>query len=232
MTEEHLQEKFELAEAAIDLYMENDGEFSVQQLAHASGKEAEFIYDLFPNKKSILQFYYTSVVLRYRGMLDEIDGFEAYTLSEKLSNFMYTSLDILNERKEFVQKTFKPLVSDNFSAIEFEKEVQLLFKDFFMEDSRVSVASAFIAKDYFFTFLKSQYLFLLSYWIKDESEDAESTIALIDKFTAFIEEAVYNKVIDKGFDLLKYSLSTAEVAKDIPIVGDIIGTIFKEKESE
>ena len=232
MAEEHLQEKFEISEAAVQLYIEHDGDFSIQQLAHALEIEAEHIYDLFPNKKSILLFFYTAIVYRYRGMIDEIDGFESYTLSEKLSNFMFTSLDIMNEHREFVKQTFDTLIGDIFQTSPFEKEVQLLFKDFFMEDASVSVSSAFIARDYFFSFLKSQYLFLVRYWIKDESADSERTIALIDKFASFIEEAMYNKVLDKGFDLAKYSLSTAEIAKDIPIIGDIIASIFKENKSE
>jgi len=41
---------------------------------------------------------------------------------------------------------------------------------------------------------------------------------------------VYNKIVDKGFDLAKYLISHAGLGKKIPLFGEWITSIFKDEE--
>src|SRR5699024_6708789 len=86
--------KFAIAESATDLYVEAEGQFYIRDVAKAAEIDPGEVFDYFPNKQAILQYYYTMLVYRYRMMIEEIEQFDSYTLSEKFSNFAYTSFDM------------------------------------------------------------------------------------------------------------------------------------------
>lgn len=231
MTAEQINDKIELCETAIDLTL-SDGKFTVTKLSEATGKSASQIYSLFPNKKAILEYYYPSLVIRYSAMIEEIDDFETYTISEKISNFVFTLFDMMDDRREFVEDTFDKLVFKKGCDSEFLKEVTALFKHFFTTDGRIAVSAGFVMKDYFYEFIAKEYLHIVKFWLNDESDGKERTFALTDKLTGFVEEIVYNKVLDKGFDLAKYLISHAGLGKNIPLFGEWITSWFKEEETD
>lgn len=136
MTAEQINDKIELCESAIDLIL-SEGSFTIAQLSEVTGKTASQIYSLFPNKKAITEYYYPSLVIRYSAMIGEIEDFESYTISEKLSNFIFTTFDMMEDRREFVEDTFEKMVFKKGCNSEFHQEVTALFKHFLllMEES-------------------------------------------------------------------------------------------------
>lgn len=202
-----LNTKIELNELAIDLYLKD--QFTIPNLIDASGKNSSEIYSLFPNKKAILQFYYPALILKYKAMVSEIEDFETYSISEKLSNFMYTLLDMMDERRDFVEDTFNKYEWNCRGTTNFQEQTKSLFKDFFTSDGNIATSAGLLIGDLFYSALKVQFLYLIKYWLQDESEGNSRTYALIDKITGLIEELVYSKIVDKGFDLLKYLLNTS-----------------------
>ncbi len=231
MTAEQFNDKTELCEAAIDLRL-SEGDFTISKLGEITGKSASQIYSLFPNKKSILEFYYPSLVIRYSAMIEEIEDFESYTISEKLSNFIFTSFDMMADRQEFVEDTFGEVIFDKGCQSKFHSEVAALFNHFFTSDGRIAVSAGFLMKDYFYDFIAKEYLHIVKFWLTDDSEDKERSFALTDKLTGFLEEIVYNKAIDKGFDLAKYLISHAGLASNIPLVGEWITNLFTEEKEQ
>ena len=231
MTAEQINDKIEFCESAIDLMLTKSS-FTIAQLSEATGKTASQIYSLFPNKKAILKYYYPSIVIRYSSMIEEIEDFDSYSISEKLSNFIFTSFDMLDDRKEFVEETFEKMVFKKGCNSEFHHEVTALFKHFFTTDGRIAVSAGFVMKDYFYEFIAKEYLHIVKFWLEDDSDGKERSFALTDKLTGFVEEVVYNKVLDKGFDLAKYLISHAGLAKNIPLFGEWIESWFKDNEVE
>ncbi|WP_018128390.1 hypothetical protein [Balneola vulgaris] len=229
MTPESIKNKIEISYTAIDLYM-STGQVSMKNLIKETGLTASDIYTLFPEKKSILSFYYPSIVYQYRMMISEIDDFDSYTLSEKLSNFIYTSFDVIDEQREFVQKSFYKTILKKGTHSEFHHEISLLIKEFYLSDPHISVSSGFMMGDRVFSFLAKEYLYVVNFWLNDDSEGKEKTFALVDKLTAFLEELSYSKIIDKGFDLTKYLVVHAGLGNRIPIVGDCIKDYFTNKD--
>lgn len=227
MNTEELNTKIELTEAAIDLYIED--KFSIPNLTKETGKTASEIYTLFPNKNSILKFYYPSLVIRYRAMISEIDDFDSYSISEKLSNFAFTLFDMMGERREFVEDTFGKFEWNCTSKSEFQQEIKSLFKDFFTTDGNIATSAGFLIGDLFYASLKTQFLFLIKFWLEDDSEGRERTFALTDKITGFIEELVYSKIVDKGFDLAKYSLSAFGLSKQLEDFNDWVSSWFEDE---
>lgn len=227
MDTQKLNTKIELTEAAIDLYIED--RFTISNLTKKTGKTASEIYSLFPNKKAILKFYYPSLVIRYRAMISEIDDFDTYTISEKLSSFVFTLFDMMGERREFVEDTFEKYEWNCSSKNDFQEEVKSLFREFFTSDGNIATSAGLFMGNIFYSSLKTQYLYLVKFWLEDESDDHERTFALTDKITGFIEELVYTRIVDKGFDLAKYSLSAFGFNKQVEDFNDWVSSWFEDE---
>lgn len=227
MDTEKINTKIELTEAALDLYIED--KFSIPNLTNKTGKTASEIYTLFPNKNAILKFYYPSLVIRYEAMVGEIEDFDSYSISEKLSNFAFTLFDMMEERREFVEDTFEKYEWKCTSRSEFQQKIKSLFKDFFTSDGNIATSAGIFIGDLFYASLKTQFMFLIKFWLEDESEGRERTFALTDKITGFVEELVYSKIVDKGFDLAKYSLSAFGFSKQVEDFNDWISSWFEDE---
>lgn len=218
--------KFTIADLATDLYIQNDGQFYIKDIARQMDITPAEIFNYFPNKKAILEFYYASLIVRYELMIDEIDDFESYTIGEKLSNFAFTNFDMLREKEAFVKDTFRDYILHPFTKTDFEKEIERLLKQFLQNDDRISVSSTLALNSYSYAFLKRQYLELLRFWLNDTSDNKELTMELTDKVTGVLQELLYNPVLDKGLDLLKFMNANKKAfIHNIPIVKQLCSKI-------
>ncbi len=214
MEQEILENKLAITEAAVRFYVKHDERFTLHQIA----KETEFtvaeIFDYFDSKEQILRFYYSSLIIRYRLMVDEIEDFESYTLSEKLSNFIYASFDLMNEHENFVMATFNPLILRSYHKTDYEKRIEDLFAEFVNNDNLTSASSSFFLNECSFRFIRYKYLRLVSFWLKDESENKEVTTELTDKLTGLLQEAMYTSIADRSVDLIKFLYSNSVFSCD------------------
>lgn len=217
---ETFQTKFAIADTAVGIYEEHRESFTLKQVATKLEINVADIFEYFPNKQAILLYYYESLVYRYRLMLRDIEDFDDYLLAEKLSNFVFTTFDMLSEHEAFVRKTFRPLVVCSYTTTEFEKQTEQLLNEFFTGDSRISMSSGLFLNAYFFKLIRKKYIALVRFWLRDESEDKEVSMELTDKYTAFIQEVMYNAAIDKGFDLAKFFYTNTNT-----IIGDSFRSI-------
>lgn len=218
--------KFAIADIATDLYIEGDGKFYIKDIASKIDITPAEIFNYFPNKKSILEFYYASLVIRYEMMINEIEDFESYTLSEKLSNFAFTSFDMLQEKESFVEATLSDFILNSFTKTDFEKELERIIKQFLQNDDQISLASTLFLNTYSYSFLRRQFLELLRFWINDTSENKELSMELTDKATAVLQELMYNPILDKSFDLVKFVNSNRKAfINNIPIVKQLCSKI-------
>ncbi len=231
MSAEKINTKIEITWAAVELYSEKQ-KLSIPDLVDKTGLSASEIYSYFPNKKSILSFYYPALIYQYWAMIEEIEDFENYSISEKFSNFIYTLFDMLTDSEAFVKETLGKHVFNKGSRSDFHQETAALFKEFLTSDGNIAVSAGFFMKDYFYSMLASQYLFLVRFWLNDTSDQKENTLALVDKLTSLFEETVYNKTIDKGFDLVKYMFGTIGIGNDVPFFGDCMNDLFSEKNNK
>lgn len=216
------QTKLKITGAAVALYKEFGDDFTLKQVAKQIGGDVADIFDYFPDKRAILYFYYESLAIRYRLMLEEIDDFENYLLAEKLSNFIFSSFDMMQEQKKFVEKSFKRMVVCSYSRTAFEKETENLLKEFFTGDPGISTSSSILMNDYLYIILRKKYLRLISFWLRDDSEGQELSMELTDKYTSFLQEMMYSATLDKGFDLLKFMFSNKILSRNIPFIRNIL----------
>ena len=204
---EKFEIRFQIANAAVEQYEKQGMDFTLKKVAAAADLEVADIFEYFPNKREILTFYYEALIVRYRLMLEEIEGFGEYLLAEKLSNFAYTMFDMLEEHEQFVSDTFRTLIVCSYAKTGFETRVRDLFQEFFTSDERISVSSSLLVNDIFYKLLYEKFTLLVRFWIRDDSEGREVSMELTDRYTAFLQEIMYNAVADKGLELARLLFS-------------------------
>lgn len=217
--------KLNIASVAVSLYSKQDGHFLMRDIAAELDIDPAEIFDYFPNKNAILQFYYASLITRYRAMTDDIDDFESYTLSEKFSNFAFTIFDMMQERQAFVESTFESIIADCHCKTDFEKELEQLVEQFLVADSHLSVGATATLNSCFYRFLSRQFIEVCRFWLNDDSENKELSMEFIDKLTSFLQELLYNSIIDKGISLVRFAASNRkQFISNIPLVNKFCST--------
>ena len=195
--------KIKIAETAAKRYIENQ-RFTIQSLADELDIKSSEIFELFPNRKSILLFFYESRIFTYREQKKSIDDYSEFSLSEKISNLFLTLLDQFLEHREFVLMTYKKMIARNPLSNTFEREFKDELKSIFQSDQNISGSSKFFVNQFLYTTIYCHFHALVLFWSKDESEKYEQSFALVDKWCSLIEELFYSKIIDKGFDFGKF----------------------------
>jgi AcrR family transcriptional regulator len=218
-----LETKILISEAAVQSREQSGALWQLSEISEISGIPVSEIFLHFPSKRSMLDFWYQSLPMRYQYMIAELDGYEELTLSEKLSNFMLTILDMMSEKEQFVAKSFDPIVFKNQNWHPFKKEVANVFKEIIENHNGVSQAARVVLWDEFFEFLGKEFLFAIKFHIKDSSEHREKTTALIDKLSNFIADILCNRVVDSGIDLIRFFWQEGIIKVDVnvPFIGRI-----------
>ncbi|PWN05237.1 hypothetical protein [Rhodohalobacter mucosus] len=197
------EKRITIAEAATKRFVENP-RFTIRSLAKELDMESADIFDLFPNRSSILRYYYSSRMLRFRDETGSLDDYSSYTLGEKLSALHLSLADQFQEQREFVLQTFKRSKYSYFRTSAFAKEYRQELQNIFENDHRIPATAAPFINRFLYQSLYYQFTGLISFWKRDESRNYENTMALIDKWSALTEEIFYSQIAEKGFDLAKF----------------------------
>jgi hypothetical protein len=195
--------KISIAELAVEKYITNP-RFTIQSVAKDLDISAKEIFDLFPNRSSILRYYYESRFILYRKQVDAIDDYVDYTLSEKLSNLFLSLLDQFSQKREFVLRTYSGGVCSNNFKGSFDENLKKEVHNIFQSDSRISSSASFFKRPFIYTAISKHFDGFVLFWKNDKSEMQQQTMALIDKWTSFVQEIFYSKIADQAFDLGKF----------------------------
>ncbi|MDX1642672.1 MAG: hypothetical protein R3220_13305 [Balneolaceae bacterium] len=195
--------RIKIAETATKRYLENP-RFTIQSLADELEMKASKIFDLFPNRSSILRFYYTSRMIRFREETASLEDYTSFTLSEKLSALHLSLTDQFQDHREFVLETSGCGKRSIFKSSGFEKEYKEELKQIFENDPNIPATAQPFLNRFFYHTVYTQFTGLISFWKRDESRHNENTMALIDKWSALTEELFYSRIAEKGLDLAKF----------------------------
>jgi hypothetical protein len=142
-----------------------------------------------------------SVPKRSYEAIEAIPDFQDLTLSETMSQFVYQSLDLYTEIGDLTEAE----LSDVQESL--KKKTAAIFDRIIERDGRIPFINRFVFKPFVFDLMAWQYVQLIRFWLTDDSEGSEQTLALVDKSTAFFQELAYSGVLDKGMDLGKFVYS-------------------------
>jgi hypothetical protein len=204
MDEHILEIRYAISQAAADLYEQDPERFTFENAGCVTGMSPAEISEHFENREEVIRFWYEAIVHRYRLMIRELDDFDELTLSERMSNFIYASLSMMDENRNFVNQTFDEYIYRPGQTTGMVQEVEKLADTFIIGDGRIPGFNRMFTGTLLYGFLADEYLEIIKFWISDESKNSERTLELVDKLTAFLEEMLYNAVITKGFDLVRF----------------------------
>ncbi|MEN9839939.1 MAG: hypothetical protein RL177_1418 [Bacteroidota bacterium] len=142
-----------------------------------------------------------SIPKRSYEAIEAIPDFQDLTLSETISQFVYQSLDLFTELGDLTEAELNDVQSS------MQKKVAAIFDRIIERDGRIPFINRFVFKPFVFDIMAWQYVQLIRFWLTDDSEGSEQTLALVDKSTAFFQELAYSGVLDKGMDLGKFVYS-------------------------
>lgn len=212
--------KKRIIEAAVDLYLNDPDRFTVDDVVAAAESTKDEFYEHFDRFADVLPAFYVLCLAEYRRARTAIDGYESFTLEERLATFIFVMFDFLEEQQAFVARTFEEYIVKDCGTSRFRKEVKALFRELLDTDDVPTANRFFTNQSLLHAFLTSQYLFLVSYWINDESPQCEKTVALTDKLVAFFAELATFRGIERGVDLAKYLVNVGLInIENIPFVG-------------
>jgi len=189
---------------------------TMREIARKAGLGDATIYNYFPTKETILYGYYEDKFDRVTRQLKQIKDFNEYTFQEQLQTFFETKLELLLPDREFVEKTFKTTffaLSQHYSRIRPIKEkFTAIIEDIFKAAIEVGEIPDQVFMELTVQLFWEYYVGIVLYWLKDDSDQFESTTVLIDKSMdltcASIRAGIGNKIFDMGIFLFKNHVLT------------------------
>lgn len=210
--DEKMDLKIQIAEIAVSKYVTNP-RFTIRSIADELKISSKEIFELFPNRSSILRYFYESRIILYRSQTQSIDNYSDFTLNEKLSNLFLNLLDQFSENREFILKTYPTgLCSNNFKG-SFDNKLKEEIRDIFQSDSNISNTASILKQPLLYSALVKHFDGFVIFWKKDQSSMNQQTMALIDKWSSFVQELFYSKIGDQAFDLGKFLFYASPIKK-------------------
>lgn len=201
-------------ETAADLFAEQGRFVSFQQLAEATGVAENVLCDEFQTVDQLITRYYVDLVDRCE---ETVAGLAPPTAEERTGAFAFIMLDLLEERPEFVDTTFRSYAAAFGS--DFRSRLAKAI-GFVTESADVSglnqvvLASPPLAIPTVDIFVR-----LLDTWRKDSSEGRQRATALIDKVIRFYAGLATNPTLSDGVDVVRYTAEAGYLPR-IPFLTD------------
>ncbi len=196
-------QKIQISKSAADLYLKNP-RFTMSALADASETDVDFLYEYFPNRQSVLEYYYEGILIEYQEITRNIDGYSEFTLAEKLSNLAYTLTDLMKDNRMFVKQTYRKLIVYSSRKPAFNQVFKVQLKSIYENDAKQSSLSSALNNELLYKAGLTNFHILMKFWIEDDSTGNQKTMELVDKWTAFVQEIHYTSILDRGFDFAKF----------------------------
>ena len=210
--------------AAVDIVIQKDLKTAtMREVARSAGLGDATIYNYFPTKESIVYGYYED---KFDQVLDKLKGvadFHEYSFQEQLQTLFETTLELFLADRDFLEKTFKMTffaLSQHYSRIRpIKDKFMLMIDDIFTNAVEAGEIPDQVFREMTMQIFWEYYIGVVIYWLKDDSEQFESTTILIDKSIdlacSAIKAGIGNKIFDMGIFLFKnHVLSRMGMIKD------------------
>ena len=121
--------KIQILDAALELYSENQMQFSLSNVAKRLKVTRGKIYAQFGTKNSVLLYFYQSCFEKYIKQTNEISDYSQFTIEEKLGHLVYTHIELFQKEKEFVESTFNEIIYKSNGKNIFQKSLEDRFNN-------------------------------------------------------------------------------------------------------
>lgn len=180
---------------------------SIYRFCADHGFKEEAFYATFASFGKVEGELWASLVTDAVNQLTGEKDFAEQGARPRLLGFYFTFLEIARANRSFLLLRFpglpKALACSRLRGME-EK-----FAEFSRETARIGEKTGEIAgrgkvTSWFPRITWGQFIFLLDFYLKDESEAFERTDALVEKSTRLLFDAAGEQVIDSAFDLFRF----------------------------
>ncbi len=149
-----------------------------------------------------------SVVQETQQAIEAEKVFDSYSVPEKVLAFYYTFIELLKPRRKAIVTQFDemwfwqlwPEESDSMK-VPFEKYMDQLIGEGLQQRE---VADRPVITGYYQHALWYQLMFILKFWVHDESENCENTDVAIEKAVRLAFDLMGYNTMDSLFDLTKF----------------------------
>lgn len=216
MTGQEQEVRLKAVDAAIRIYTKDRTRFTSDILIKEAGINRKEYERYFESKYAVIRYYYEWTISQYEAMISEIQDFEGFTTAEKISNFLYTLFDILDEQETFVRQTYRRFIYHALIKTGFQNQIEQLYRSFIGDDERIPSFNKTVTGTQLYRTLTRTSMWIISYRLDDDSPQKERTMALVDKVTALLDEVLTNTVPDKTIDLITFLGSNSKFLSQIP----------------
>lgn len=177
---------------------------SMREIAKNAGVSNPTIYNYFPTKERLIFTYLEQKHKETLEILENIEGFETYTLREQLQALIETELELYLEEREFLLEISDIVFHDSGFKLDMLYESKNLFIDAVREIMLSAIESGEIEKPPFHEYLPKlfwdYFIVIITYWIKDNSERFENTTQFIDHSMSVVETLLQSGFLNKASD--------------------------------
>lgn len=207
-----------ISDSAVELYMKNEGMFTIRNVAARATIGSDTIYSFYASKQEMLADFYNLVPALYKEHIQTIPDYNQFLLADRISSFIFTTFDVLSAQQSFVEQTFGK-ITDSTDCKPWRSGIARILMDIFDNDPRVSDINRALIPDIAYDAGSVLFSHIIQFWIDDTSDGTGKTLALVEKSTALIQEIMYTDVLGKGIDLFRFLY--AQVGPDTRIVKSI-----------
>ena len=183
------------------LLQHNKPPASVYQLAHELGMPETEFYQFYPTLEAIDRDIWRSFIEQARLQAEATPEYRNYSVREKLLAFYFTLIELLRSERSYVILRTRRTPFYGRSTPVYLEDARRVFKEYVEElliEGRLSkevVRRAFLSERYPSGFWL-QLLWLLNFWIEDNSPNFERTDEAIEKAVTLSFELIGHNALD------------------------------------
>ncbi|WOO40164.1 TetR family transcriptional regulator C-terminal domain-containing protein [Rubellicoccus peritrichatus] len=210
------QKRETLIEAYLDHLMdEGKPPASVRKFCRGLGITEKAFYGHFASFEAMEGGIWASMIEDTVEVLESDEDYASYPARQKLGAFYYTFLETALDQRSYLLLRFPgiQLVNPPVYLQRFQKAFNEFAKPLLAEakDSK-EVASRGRLNQAYPGLLYAQFLFVIDFWLKDESDGFERTDALVEKSTSLAFDLVGAQVLDSALDFVRFMAGEKGVA--------------------
>lgn len=181
---------------------------TIRAIADEAGVSASDVYNQFASKEKILLDYFQQKLEDAAAAVELIEDIDEYSLQEKIHLFIETHLAEILPDRELLPEFFKAAMARPVLSL----RAVVPARDFYVDVVQRYVDGAVMSGQIQPPRLSSRYLggfmnfhvYVVAFWLRDESEGFEDTTRLIDLGVGALVAALTSGVIDDTLDLGRF----------------------------
>ncbi len=195
---------------AFQQYVLTRGErpISVRQITDQADLPEAAFYEVYNSIRTLEKDIWRTFVENTRQQLRDSEVYPTYTTREKLLAFYYTWLEVLKENRSYVLYVAEQLRRGRATRGQFSwfmDDFTAYIDDLVREGQETGeIAQRPFITDLYGRVLYRQALFLLRVFVRDDSDNFETTDAAIEKAVHFAFDIIGRNAVDSGLDFVRF----------------------------